>query len=274
VCAAAAALWVLSVPASAGTLTGLCIAVPDGDTIVVRDGNRRRFEVRLQGIDAPEKGQRFGSLARRSLTSLVYRKQVEVDWSKQDKYGRLVGRVYVGDIDVNLSQADAGMAWAYREFLHEMSARDQKLFLDAERGARDERRGLWRDANPTPPWDWRHRQQRAGAARGQLLGGGVDVCSVRSSGVSCVACAWCSRQARSRKARPSHAASTPIGTAISSGHSASTTARSVSSSPALSMMPASEWPSTRRLVSAAPTVLPIRSALAAARLALPRTGLA
>jgi endonuclease YncB( thermonuclease family) len=157
-CAAAAALCVLSAPTNAGTLTGLCIAVPDGDTIVVRDANRQRFEVRLQGIDAPERGQRFGGVARRNLNSLVYRKQVEVDWSKEDKYGRLVGRVYVGDIDVNLSQADAGMAWAYREFLHEMSARDQKLFVQAEEEARKEGRGLWRDTRPTPPWEWRHRQ--------------------------------------------------------------------------------------------------------------------
>ena len=155
--AAGVALCLQSVLGSAGTLTGLCIAVPDGDTIVVRDANRRRFEVRLQGIDAPEKDQRFGSLARRNLTSLVYRKQVEVDWSKEDKYGRLVGRVYVGDIDVNLTQADAGMAWAYREFLHEMSARDQKLFVEAEEGARHEGRGLWRDPRPMPPWEWRHR---------------------------------------------------------------------------------------------------------------------
>jgi endonuclease YncB( thermonuclease family) len=158
--AASIALWLPANPAGAGTVTGLCIAVPDGDTIVVRDARRRRIEVRLQGIDAPEKGQRFGSLARRNLTSLVYRKQVEVDWTKQDKYGRFVGRVYVGDIDVNLSQADAGMAWVYREFLDELSVRDRKLFMDAERAAREEGRGLWRETKPTPPWEWRHRQER------------------------------------------------------------------------------------------------------------------
>lgn len=175
-------LCALSTLAGAGTFSGLCIGVPDGDTIVVRDGKRRRFEVRLQGIDAPEKGQRFGSLARRNLTSLVYRKPVEVDWNKQDKYGRLVGRVYVGDIDVNLSQADAGMAWAYRQYLDEMSARDQRLFLEAEKGARAEGRGLWRDTSPTPPWEWRHRRERSGAP------GRAESAFVQT--VSCSAAEW------------------------------------------------------------------------------------
>jgi endonuclease YncB( thermonuclease family) len=156
--AGAIALCIEVSAAAAGTFTGRCIAVPDGDTILVRDANRRRIEVRLQGIDAPEKGQRYGTISKSHLTELIYQKQVEVDWNKHDHYGRLVARVYAGDIDVNLTQVEAGLAWVYREYLDELSAADRKLFLRTEAAARGKRLGLWRDRNPTPPWEWRHRQ--------------------------------------------------------------------------------------------------------------------
>jgi endonuclease YncB( thermonuclease family) len=133
-----------------GTLMGRCVSVPDGDTIVVRTPDRKRHEIRLQGIDAPEKGQRYGMMSKTNLTRLVYQKEVEVDWNKRDHYGRQVGRVYVGDID-------AGLAWVYREYLDELSPADRKLFLHAEQVAREQRLGLWRDRHPTPPWEWRHR---------------------------------------------------------------------------------------------------------------------
>jgi endonuclease YncB( thermonuclease family) len=140
-----------------GTLVGRCIAVPDGDTIIVRTADRKRHDIRLQGIDAPEKSQRYGMVSTTNLTRLVYQKQVEVDWNKHDHYGRQVGRVYVGDIDVNLAQVDAGLAWVYREYLDELSPADRKLFLQAEQAARERRLGLWRDRHPTPPWEWRHQ---------------------------------------------------------------------------------------------------------------------
>jgi endonuclease YncB( thermonuclease family) len=140
-----------------GTLVGRCVAVPDGDTIVVRTADRKRHEIRLQGIDAPEKSQRYGMVSKANLTRLVYQKEVEVDWSKRDHYGRQVGRVYAGDVDVNLTQLDAGLAWVYREYLDELSPADRKVFLQAEQAARDRRLGLWNDRRPTPPWEWRHR---------------------------------------------------------------------------------------------------------------------
>jgi endonuclease YncB( thermonuclease family) len=157
----ACGLWLLVglVPAAVagGTRVGRCVAVPDGDTIVLRTADRKRHEVRLQGIDAPEKGQRYGTVSKTNLTRLVYQKEVEVDWNKRDHYGRQVGRVYVGDIDVNLMQLHAGLAWVYREYLDELAPADRRIYLQAEQTARDRGLGLWRDRRPTPPWEWRHR---------------------------------------------------------------------------------------------------------------------
>ena len=141
----------------ADILAGRCVAVFDGDTIVVRDTHRKRHEVRLQGIDAPEKGQRYGSISKSNLSALVYQKQVVVDWDKRDRYGRLVGRVTSNGVDASRTQLEAGLAWVYREYLDELPLSDRKLFLQAESTAQHKRLGLWHDRDPTPPWVWRHR---------------------------------------------------------------------------------------------------------------------
>lgn len=156
-CAPALIFWLAAESLHADTLVGRCVAVFDGDTVVVRDTHGKRHEVRLQGIDAPEKGQRFGTISKSKLTALAYQKQVAVNWDKHDRYGRLVGRVYVDGADANLSQLEAGLAWVYREYLEELPPADRVLFLQVEAAARNKHLGLWRDRRPTPPWVWRHR---------------------------------------------------------------------------------------------------------------------
>ncbi len=64
--------------------------------------------------------------------------------------------VFVCDgVDVNLEQVREGSAWVYTQYLRELPAEDRKLYLEAERQAKSERRGLWRDSEPEPPWQWR-----------------------------------------------------------------------------------------------------------------------
>jgi endonuclease YncB( thermonuclease family) len=66
-----------------------------------------------------------------------------------DRYGRIVGRVYVGDIDVNRELVAQGFAWVYRRY-----SNDAEL-QELESGAKQKGLGLWADPNPIPPWEWR-----------------------------------------------------------------------------------------------------------------------
>lgn len=72
---------------------GRVVAVEDGDTIVVLDDGSGTHKIRLQGIDAPEGGQAFGDRSRQTLSEIVFGQQVEIEWSKRDRYRRLVGKV-------------------------------------------------------------------------------------------------------------------------------------------------------------------------------------
>jgi len=76
------------------------VAVADGDSITeLRD--RVQMKVRLVDIDEPEKAQPFGNRSRQALDALVHGREVLVVERGKDRYQRVLGRVYRGDVDVN-----------------------------------------------------------------------------------------------------------------------------------------------------------------------------
>jgi endonuclease YncB( thermonuclease family) len=145
---------------AADTLQGRVVGVADGDTVTVLDASNTQFKIRLMGIDAPEKKMPFGQNSKEHLSDLVFNKQVTVEYSKRDKYGRTVGKIVVGGVDANLEQVKAGMAWHYKQYQREQSEDDRSAYALAEEQARESKAGLWLDAEPTPPWDWRHAQKQ------------------------------------------------------------------------------------------------------------------
>lgn len=142
-------------PALAATvITGQVVRVADGDTITVLTPDRQQARIRLAGVDAPEKKQAFGQRAKDFISSLVAGKVVTVRVEKIDRYGRSVGEVFLPDgRSLERLLVENGFAWWYRQY-----SRDSSLG-ELEEKARAERRGLWQDPNPMPPWEWR-RQKR------------------------------------------------------------------------------------------------------------------
>lgn len=134
---------------AAETITGKVVRIADGDTLTLLI-DREQIKVRLYGIDAPEKGQPFGNRAKQALSDMAFGKTARVEVKDTDRYGRTVGRVFVGDVDVNLELVKRGMAWHYVRY-----APKDKALAQAERDARTAKRGLWADAKPIPPWEWR-----------------------------------------------------------------------------------------------------------------------
>ncbi len=145
-------LCLFSLAAQAHSLHGEVVGVSDGDTLKLLVG-RQEYKIRLGQIDSPESDQAWGSRAKQSLSQLAYGRTATVEVEDQDRYGRIVGAVWVDGQNVNLEQVRRGMAWVYRQY-----ARDRSYFA-AEDEARAERRGLWGDANPTPPWQWRRNKK-------------------------------------------------------------------------------------------------------------------
>ena len=138
---------------------GRVVGVTDGDTITVLDAGKTQHVVRLGGIDAPERKQPFGSAAKEVLSSFVFDRRVEARCWKRDRYEREVCSVFVGTRDVGLAMIRDGYAWHYKAYEREQSAEDRAAYARTEADARSSRRGLWHDATPVPPWDWRKERR-------------------------------------------------------------------------------------------------------------------
>ena len=141
-------LFLFLAVAQAEVLEGRVTHVADGDSLSVCI-ERREVRVRLVNIDAPEYQQAFGIESRKSLADLCENKPARVDWAKEDQYGRKLGTVYCGGVDVNAEQVRRGLAWVSR-----LDQPNGSLF-SAERAARAGRIGLWVDPEAVPPWKWR-----------------------------------------------------------------------------------------------------------------------
>ena len=141
---------------STATVGCKVVGVLDGDTIDCLQPGNVLLRVRLDQIDAPEKGQAFGDAAKKQLSNYVYGQDVKLKVAGLDKYRRTLAEVFVGSLNVNMAMVRDGYAWAYVQYVR------NDWYLRAQESAIIGERGLWRDENPIYPADFR-RGAKAGA---------------------------------------------------------------------------------------------------------------
>ena len=151
-------LALVSLACFADQLAGKVIKVTDGDTVNVLTSDFETHRIRLSGIDAPEKKQAFGSRSKQALADLIDGKTVNVEYNKLDKYQRVVGKITFNGQDVNLRQIKLGLAWHYKKYEKEQDVEDRSIYANAEYLAQRDKLGLWTDANPIAPWDYRKQK--------------------------------------------------------------------------------------------------------------------
>ena len=134
---------------------GEVVKISDGDTFTLLVNGKEQVKVRIDGIDAPEKGQAFGNRAKEYLSKLIWGESVIVQVSKTDRYGRSIGKVSTPKItDVGLEMIKAGYAWQYRDYNNDQS------YTAADNFARKHMRALWQDKNPIRPQDFRKTKRQ------------------------------------------------------------------------------------------------------------------
>jgi len=134
-------------------LKGKIVKVADGDTVTLIAENKEKVRIRLLGIDAPEKGQDYGTKARQYLSDLCYGKYVTVQYAEKDQYDRILGVVYVDGMNVNEEMVRQGLAWYYRHFV------DDPRLDSLEQLARTEKRNIWSRKNPISPFEFRKKKR-------------------------------------------------------------------------------------------------------------------
>lgn len=130
------------------------VGITDGDTIkVLIDG--QQVKIRLYGIDAPESGQAFGVQAQTALKQITSGRKINLKTIDTDRYGRSVSLVYADGANINEIMVLAGYAWVYPQYCKQSFC---NAWRQKENSARNSHSGLWRDNQPTPPWEWRHNK--------------------------------------------------------------------------------------------------------------------
>jgi endonuclease YncB( thermonuclease family) len=127
----------------------IVIGVTDGDTIVVLTNENKQVKIRLEGIDCPESKQEFGYKAKQATSDLCFEKEVTIEKTGEDLYGRTLAYVYVGELCINKVLLRLGMAWHFKKY-----NKDPELSM-IEVEARQNRIGLWSQSSPMAPWEWR-----------------------------------------------------------------------------------------------------------------------
>lgn len=136
----------------AAEMQGKVIRVLDGDTIEVLQ-DKKPVRIRLANIDAPEKKQAFGRWSTNQLKSLVAAQLVTVAYTQTDRYGRIIGRVFTTNgTEASRFMVQSGAAWVYEHY------NTDKALPALQREAQAQKRGLWADSQPVPPWEWRHNK--------------------------------------------------------------------------------------------------------------------
>jgi endonuclease YncB( thermonuclease family) len=128
----------------------LVFAITDGDTFKGLTKDKEEIKFRIYGIDAPEKKQAFGTKSKEYLSDLIYGQTVGIKVDKKDRYGRSVVWIFTSEgKDVSAEMLKTGMAWHYKKY------DDSRQYADFENEAHRKKIGLWADANPIEPWNFR-----------------------------------------------------------------------------------------------------------------------
>lgn len=147
------------------TYTGRSVSVADGDTFTFLSSDQKQYHIRLDGIDAPEKGMPYYKVSKMYLAQLLKDKPVKILIKSTDQYNRYIARIYVTvngrSVDIAKEMILAGLAWHYQQYNHEAD------LATAEQQARKEKAGLWKEAQPMAPWTVR-KYRRAGISDAQF----------------------------------------------------------------------------------------------------------
>ena len=133
-------------------IPGIITKVYDGDTLTLQNNNGI-YKIRLAGIDAPESRQAYGNVSRNYLYNMVRDRFVYAEVRSKDRYGRYVAKIILDNTDVNAEMLRAGLAWHYKQYDNNYE------YARLEQEAKRNRRGLWIEKNPIPPWIYRKNKK-------------------------------------------------------------------------------------------------------------------
>ena len=140
-------------------IIGRVINVKDGDSFQLLDDNNKIHEIRLAHVDCPEKKQAFGRTAQLYTFNFVFGKQVTANVESIDRYYRKISVIEVDGENLNENIIRDGYAWHFKKYSK------SSVHSNLEITARNQKRGLWIEANAKAPWEFRRRKPKASSKK-------------------------------------------------------------------------------------------------------------
>lgn len=132
------------------TISGQVVSVIDGDTYDILVNNDTTIRIRMEGIDAPEKGMAYNKVAKNYLSDLCFNKTIKLIITGKDRYNRILSFSYLNDtMELSHEMIKAGYAWHFKKY------NNDNVLSELEIVARNSKKGLWYDKDPIPPWEFR-----------------------------------------------------------------------------------------------------------------------
>ena len=144
---------VVSAVGNGNEFKGKVVEVIDGNTLKVVSTENETYRIVLLGIDCPELGQKYGDKARKCLEKLALRKNVTVQLHSKDRWGNYIAVITTTkeNLDPRFQLLEEGLAWT--------SETEPQPELESTRTlAREKGKGIWKEKQPTPPWEFRKQQ--------------------------------------------------------------------------------------------------------------------
>jgi hypothetical protein len=120
----------------------------------------KSIKVRLLAVAPPEKKQPYAELARKHLAELLLGKYVVVRYTGLGEGHYLNGRALLDQVDMGAQMVRDGVAWYDVSYENDLAETERQLYAECEKAARNEKRGLWQENNPLPPWVFRKIEEQ------------------------------------------------------------------------------------------------------------------
>lgn len=128
-------------------VNGKVISVIDGDTYDILVNGSKTLRVRMEGIDAPERGMPFYRVSKNHLSEYCFNKDVKLEITGVDDFNRILGYTYLDDgTELGREMVRSGLAWHFKRY------NSDPTLARLETEARTQKKGIWSQENPMPPW--------------------------------------------------------------------------------------------------------------------------
>lgn len=142
---------------------GKVIHIIDSDTYDILLDNHTTKRIRMEGIDAPERGMPFYKLSKNYLSRLCFGAAVSIESTGKDRYGRTLAKTWLATgKEAGLLMVEAGYAWHFKKYSTDIQ------LANAELKARKNKLGLWAEKSAMAPWAWRKNKININRAKMKL----------------------------------------------------------------------------------------------------------